>query len=210
MGRTDSILGQFGETVRCRNANFFYCTTFVNITSKRLDQFAWHFKGRCEVIMGQCDSIFRQFRETARYHDANFFVSNIMSKPRDRFAWNFQVRYGVTMGRPGYIFGQFRETGRFCYAQHGDRVCFAFAPQLVNSLLPPRGSIVIPRVCWLVYEMDVWFVYSFVMFVAISQKVKSYFCEIWRICLTSASYFTDNFWAVKQWMLRSFISRMIQ
>jgi len=35
------------------------------------------------------------------------------------------------MGQPDYIFGQFRETARCRYAQHGDGVCCAFAPQLV-------------------------------------------------------------------------------
>jgi len=35
------------------------------------------------------------------------------------------------MGQPDYIFGQFQETARCRYAQHGDRVCCALAPQLV-------------------------------------------------------------------------------
>jgi len=36
------------------------------------------------------------------------------------------------MGRRDYIFGQFGETARCRDAQHGDEVCCAFAPQLVN------------------------------------------------------------------------------
>jgi len=36
------------------------------------------------------------------------------------------------MRRHDYIFGQFRETARCRDAQHGDRVCCAFAPQLVS------------------------------------------------------------------------------
>jgi len=106
-------------------------SAFVNITSKPLDWFSWHFQGRCGVTMGRCDSILGQFGETAQCRDGNFFVSNIMSKPLDRFAWNFIGRFGVTMGRPDYIFGQFRETVRCCDAQHGDGVCCALAPQLV-------------------------------------------------------------------------------
>jgi len=40
-------------------------TSFVNITSKRLDRFAWNFQGRCGVTMGRRDSIFGQFGKTA-------------------------------------------------------------------------------------------------------------------------------------------------
>ena len=40
-------------------------TSFVNITSKRLDRFAWNFQGRCGVTMGGHDYILGQFRETA-------------------------------------------------------------------------------------------------------------------------------------------------
>ena len=105
-------------------------SSFVNIMSKRLDR---NFQGRCGVIMGRPDSIFGQFGETAQCRDANFFVSNITSKPLDRFAWNFRGRCGVTMRRPEYIFYQFRETTQCCDAQHGDRVCCAFAPQLVEN-----------------------------------------------------------------------------
>jgi len=45
-------------------------TSFVNITSKRLDRFAQIFQGRCGVTMAQPDYIFGQFWETARCHDA--------------------------------------------------------------------------------------------------------------------------------------------
>jgi len=45
VGRPDSILGQFWETVRCRNANFFFI-----ITSKWLDRFAWNFQERCVEV----------------------------------------------------------------------------------------------------------------------------------------------------------------
>ena len=61
-----------------------------------------------------------------------FFVSKITRKRPDRFAWNFQRRRGVTMGRPDSILGQFKETERCCNAQHGEGVCCALAPQLVN------------------------------------------------------------------------------
>jgi len=109
-------------------------TSLVNITSTWLDRFAWNFQGRCGVTMGRRDSLFGQFGETARCCDANFFVSNITSKPLNRFAWNFQGRCGVTMGWPDYIFDQFRETARCRDVQHGDGVCCAFAPQLVNAV----------------------------------------------------------------------------
>jgi len=66
MGRLDSIFGQFGETVRCRDANFFVS----NITSKPLNRFAWNFLGRCGVTIGRPDYIFGQFRETAQCRDA--------------------------------------------------------------------------------------------------------------------------------------------
>jgi len=110
---------------------FFLCFFVSKITRKRLHWFAWNFQGRCGVTMGRPGSIFGQFGETARCCDANFFVSNITSKLLKRFTWNFQGRCGVTMGWPDYIFGQFRETTRCRYAQHGDGVCCAFAPQLV-------------------------------------------------------------------------------
>jgi len=61
-----------------------------------------------------------------------FFVSKITRKRLDRFAWNIQRRCRVTMGRPDYIFRQFRETARCRDAQHGDGVCCALAPQLVD------------------------------------------------------------------------------
>ena len=54
MGQPDSILGQFGETARCRDANFF------------VSNIRW----RCGVTTGQSDYIFGQFRETTRCHDA--------------------------------------------------------------------------------------------------------------------------------------------
>jgi len=65
MGWHDSILGQFGETARCHNANFFVS----NIMSKPLDRFARNFHGRCGVTMGRPDYIFGQFRETTRCRD---------------------------------------------------------------------------------------------------------------------------------------------
>jgi len=102
-------------------------SSFVNITSKRLDKFAWNFQGRCGVTMGWRDSIFCQFGETMRYRDANFFVSNITSKPLDRFAWNFQE--GVEVWDNLITFFVNSEKPRD--AQHGDGVCCAFAPQLV-------------------------------------------------------------------------------
>jgi len=43
---------------------------FVNITSKRLDGFAWNFQWRCGVTMARPDYIFGQFRETARCRNA--------------------------------------------------------------------------------------------------------------------------------------------
>jgi len=65
MGQRDLIFGQFGETTRCRDANFFVS----NITSKPLDQFAWNSQGRCGVTIVRPDYIFGQFRETARCRD---------------------------------------------------------------------------------------------------------------------------------------------
>jgi len=62
MGRCDSIFGQFGETTRCSDANFFVS----NITSKQLNRFAWSFHGKCGVTTGWPDYIFGQFRETVR------------------------------------------------------------------------------------------------------------------------------------------------
>jgi len=106
-------------------------TSVVDITSKRLDRFAWNFQGRCGVTMERRDSIFGQFREKARCCDANFLVSNITIKSLNRFAWNFQGRCGVTMGWPDYIFGQFWETAWCRDAQHRDGVCCAFTPQLI-------------------------------------------------------------------------------
>jgi len=47
MGRPDSIFGQFGETVRYCDANFFVSY----ITSKPLNRFAQNFQGRCGVTM---------------------------------------------------------------------------------------------------------------------------------------------------------------
>jgi len=41
-------------------------TLFVNITSKRLDRFAWNFQGRCGVTTGRPDYIFGQFRCATR------------------------------------------------------------------------------------------------------------------------------------------------
>jgi len=66
MWQPDSILGQFGETTQCRDANFFVS----NIASKPLDGFAWNLKGRCGVTMGRPDYIFGQFQETAQCCDA--------------------------------------------------------------------------------------------------------------------------------------------
>jgi len=65
MGRPDSIFGQFGETVQCRDINFFVS----NITSKPLDRFAWNFQEGVET-MGRPDYIFGQIRETARCFNA--------------------------------------------------------------------------------------------------------------------------------------------
>jgi len=56
----------FWETARCRDASF---SSFVNITSKRLDRFAWNFQGRCGMTRGRRDSIFGQFGETAGCRD---------------------------------------------------------------------------------------------------------------------------------------------
>jgi len=66
MVRRGSIFGQFGETARCHDANFFVS----NITSKPLDRFARKFQGRCEMTMGRPAYIFGQFREIARCRDA--------------------------------------------------------------------------------------------------------------------------------------------
>jgi len=87
-------------------------SSFVNITSKRLDRFAWNFRGRCGVITGWPGYILDQFWEKPR--DAAMLMSlsafvNISSKWLDRFAWNFQGRCGVTTGLPNYILDQFWE-----------------------------------------------------------------------------------------------------
>jgi len=68
VGRPDSILGQIGETARCRDADFFYiiCQHYEQTAGS----FAWNFQGRRGVTMGWPDYIFGQFRETARCHDA--------------------------------------------------------------------------------------------------------------------------------------------
>ena len=41
---------------------------------------------------------------------------------------------------PDYIFCQFLETARCCDAQHGDGVCCALAPQLVDFCADRRSS----------------------------------------------------------------------
>jgi len=94
MGRPDYILGQFGETARCRDTNFFVSniTTKRLILAKRLDRFVRNFQGKCGLTMGPPDYILGQFGETARCRDTNFFVSNItrkqliLAKRLDRFA----------------------------------------------------------------------------------------------------------------------------
>jgi len=111
----------------------YLCFFVSKIARKRLDRFAWNFRGRCGVTVGRPDSILGQFGETTRCRNANFFVSNITSKPLNRFAWNFQGRCGVTMGRPDYIFGQFRETARCATWGRGllcfhTRACLLFLP----------------------------------------------------------------------------------
>jgi len=64
------------------------------------------------------------------------------------------------MGRPDYIFGQFWETA---HAQHGGRVCCAFAPQLTLSYLMPfqskwknnfKETQHICRLCWKLYSIS--------------------------------------------------------
>jgi len=69
MGRPDSILGQIGETARCRDANFFY------IICQHYEQTAGSI---CMKLSGKVWSdhrmtwlhFFGQFRETARCRDA--------------------------------------------------------------------------------------------------------------------------------------------
>ena len=117
MGPPDYILGQFGETARCRDTNFFVSkiTRKRLILAKRLDRFAWNFHGRRGVTTGRPHYILCQFGEKARCRDTNFFVSTItrkrlvLAKRLNRFAWNFQGTCGVTTGRPHYILGQFGE-----------------------------------------------------------------------------------------------------
>jgi len=60
-----------------------------------------------------------------------FFVSKITRKRLDWFAWNFQGRCGVTW----FNFGSIQRNHVMRNAQHGDRVCCAFAPQLVIILV---------------------------------------------------------------------------
>jgi len=48
----------------CDAAMLISFSSFVNVTSKRLDLFAWNFQGKCGVTMGRPDYIFGQFRET--------------------------------------------------------------------------------------------------------------------------------------------------
>ena len=89
MGPPDYILGQFEETARCRDTNFFVSniTRKRLILLKRLNRFAWNFQGGCGVTTGRPYYILGQFEETARCRDTNFFVSNITRKRLDRFAW---------------------------------------------------------------------------------------------------------------------------
>jgi len=56
-GTTWLHFGQFGETARCRDTNFFVS----NIPRKRLDRFAWNFQGRCGVIIRRPVYILCQF-----------------------------------------------------------------------------------------------------------------------------------------------------
>ena len=122
MGRSDYTLGQFGETARCRDTNFFVSniTRKRLILAKRLDRFAWNFQRRCGVTTGRPHYILCQFGETAGCRDTNFFVSNIttkrliLAKRLNRFARNFQGSCAVTTGRPHYILGQFGEPARCC------------------------------------------------------------------------------------------------
>jgi len=59
MGRPDYILGQFGETARCRDTNFFLSniTTKRLILPKRLDRFVRKFQRKCGLTMGPPDYI---------------------------------------------------------------------------------------------------------------------------------------------------------
>jgi len=45
---------------------FIFCFFVSKITRKRLDRFAWNFKGRCGVTTGRPDSILDHFRQMGR------------------------------------------------------------------------------------------------------------------------------------------------